>query len=149
MQGSKTCAFNGHRPPHDNQCCRSSDRFTLLTSELIRGTGFLGMFIALRHSCTCVLVQYTLPKSGLTLKASYVVSLVNTSGPVRLPLRSSPRSLYICFRCSVIHLERMETVRASDSTSHFFLSMPSPLPRVPRECSFPLLPHERWPSSNP
>jgi hypothetical protein len=53
------------------------------------------------------------------------------------------------FRCSDIHLEAMETARASDSTSHFFLRMPPPLPRVPRECVFPLLPHEHWPSPIP
>ncbi len=46
--------------------------------------------------------QHTLPKSGLTLGASCVVSPVITSGPVRLPLRPSPSNLYIRFRCSAI-----------------------------------------------
>ncbi len=40
-------------------------------------------------------VWHTQPKSGLTLRASFVVSSVITSGPVRLPLRSSPANLYV------------------------------------------------------
>lgn len=44
-----------------------------------------------------VLVSHTQPKSGLTLGASYVVSPVITSGPVRLPLRPSPANLYVTF----------------------------------------------------
>jgi hypothetical protein len=48
------------------------------------------------HSCHSSLSVNTQPKSGLTLKASCAVSLVNTSGPVRLPLQPSPESLYVC-----------------------------------------------------
>ena len=43
---------------------------------------------------------HALPKSGLTLKASCVVSPVNTLGPVRLPLRPSPDHLYITLSLS-------------------------------------------------
>jgi hypothetical protein len=43
------------------------------------------------------LVNHTQLKSGLTLEVSCVVSLVSTSGPVRIPLRSSLVNLYVTF----------------------------------------------------
>ena len=47
------------------------------------------------HSCHPSSSTDTQPKSGLTFKASCVVSPVITSGPVRLPLRSSTQHLSI------------------------------------------------------
>ena len=99
---------------------------------------------ALVHSA---LSSYALPKSGLTLGASYVVLPVITSGPVRLPLRPSLRSLYITLSLlSYPPRSLAETVRVSGPTSCFCHRMPPSLLRVPDRCVFPLLHDRLWPS---
>ncbi len=91
---------------------------------------FLGTLIALRHSCIPFLSSYALPKSGLTLEASYVVSPVITSGPVRLPLQPSPDHLYITLSLSGYPPRRRRRLRGSQILPLFLVhSMPTPLPR--------------------
>lgn len=84
-----------------------------------RGSGlFYGTLIALRHSC--------IPPHLLTLCRSQALRSrrVMLSRPSSLQGLSDSRSgrhvaaYTFRFRCLAIHLETMETVRASDSTSH-------------------------------
>ena len=95
-------------------------------------------------------LAHALPKSGLTLKASYVVSPVITSGPVRLPLRPSPDHLYIALSLSGYPPRRRRRPCGPQILPLFlFHSMPSPLPRVSCRCRFPFLPCTLWPSPKP
>ena len=111
---------------------------------------FLGTLIALRHSCIPDLPSCALPKSGLTLKASYVVSPINTSGPVRLPLRPSPDHLYVTLSLSSYPPRRRRRPCGPQILPRFLVhSMPSSLPRVPCRCTFPFLPCKQWPSPIP
>ena len=90
--------------PRRHNGSRSSDRFTSLASLLSQAPGVLGHVHSLAALMHLVSSQHTLPKSGLTLETSYVVSPVNTSGPVRIPLRPSPDHLSIRFRAPAYRL---------------------------------------------
>ncbi len=104
-QGSEACTSSSHvRPTRTTRGRRSSDRFTLPASGLIKGPGFLWHVYSLSALMHLASTQLTQPKSGLTLETSSVVSSVNTSGPVRLPLPPSPVHLSHRFRFPAIHL---------------------------------------------
>ncbi len=90
-------ALPAPRPP---KSCRSSDRFTSLGSVTPKDRDFLGHVNSLAALMHPPSGSHALPKSGPTLKTSYVVSPVITSGPVRLPLRPSPDHLYVTLSLS-------------------------------------------------
>ena len=91
----------------------------------------------------------TRSKCGLTLGASYVVSPVLTSGPLRLPYARNALGLE-----GFIHLalaltmarNSMETPGSQVQFLALFLRVPSALLRVPCGCPCPLLPRKHWSS---
>ncbi len=86
-------------------------------------------------------------KSGPTLEASYAVLLVITSGPVRLPLRSSPKNLSISGFVSQLSIPD-EWKPCGDQVLPLFniFACRCHYSGSPDRCNFLLLPDQLWPS---